>query len=94
MKTIIIPIVLLFSTPAFAGGDSIQTWWDNEYQQKVAPNQQKQHEARVDETCARKISYYQEKLEAIPDDVFFAWRLNYYYEKCGIDEKYINDSVD
>lgn len=83
MKNILIAILITITTPAFAGGEAVQGWWDNEYKSVIEPQQERRVEQQADERCIQKIERMEELVEQYPEDAYFQWKLDYWLKKCG-----------
>ena len=82
MKSILITILLTIAMPVLAGGEAVQQWWDDEYQQNIVPQQVEEFEKMVDKRCEEKLDRFGELTEQYPDDQYFQWKHKLWQEKC------------
>lgn len=80
-------IILLFiSTTAFAedaGSSRVQEWWDNTYQQQIAPEQRQQVYDEELEKCSEKLNKYARKVDENPNSIYYNYKLDYWLKRCS-----------
>lgn len=83
MRYIVI-LLAFFTTNAFAGGGGqwVEDWWDNVYEQRIKQEQYKEIEEKNDNKCDTKIQYYETKVSQDPSSEYFRWKLDVWRGKC------------
>ena len=74
-------ILLLFSTPLTASS-WVNDWYENVYEQKIAPQQQQQV---IDESltkCQEKLRLYKRKVVEDPNSDYYQYKLETWTNKC------------
>ena len=74
-------ILLLFSTPLVASS-WVNDWYENVYEQRIAPQQQQQI---VDENltrCEHKLQLYKRKVAEKPESEYYQYKLEDWTKKC------------
>ena len=74
-------ILLLFSTPLTAS-NWVNDWYENVYEQRIAPQQQQQLADENLTQCEQKLRLYRDKVNEDPNSDYYQYKLEDWTRKC------------
>ena len=81
-RKLLISLVILLSSTASAEGGWVKDWYDNVYEQRIAPQQQQMIMEEELGECGAKLHFYQQKVIDNPDSEYFKYKLEKWTERC------------
>ena len=82
-KLIILLMISVFSTSIHAEtGTWVGQWWENVYEQRIAPSEYQQLQQKTATKCEQKILWYTNKLKQNPSSEYYKYKLRSWNERC------------